>query len=260
MAEILYEITEIVEVPIPDVSNIVTEDDEPVDNLFSAKQQRLLVEPLYTSWKSDRPFVADANVGIYRSIHTPAIVPDAFLSLDVKIAEDWYAKEHRTYFLWEFGKPPEVVVEIVSNKKGQETGRKLREYALVGARYYAIYDPQQIVLDEPLQVYELVVGEFFPKDDTYLNKIGLGLKLWEGVFEEKHAWWLRWCDSEGNVLLTGAEKSEQERRRADEAEQRAEKAEQRAEEERQRAERERIGRERLIAQLQSLGIKPDTND
>jgi hypothetical protein len=32
------------------VDNLVTEDEEPVDSLFSAKQQRLLVEPLYSSW------------------------------------------------------------------------------------------------------------------------------------------------------------------------------------------------------------------
>jgi hypothetical protein len=32
-----------------DISHIVTEDDEPVDNIFSAVQQRLLVEPLYSS-------------------------------------------------------------------------------------------------------------------------------------------------------------------------------------------------------------------
>ena len=32
------------------IGNLLTEDDEPLDNLFSAKQQRLLVEPLYSSW------------------------------------------------------------------------------------------------------------------------------------------------------------------------------------------------------------------
>ena len=32
------------------VENLVTEDDTPVDNLLSEKQQRLLTEPLYSSW------------------------------------------------------------------------------------------------------------------------------------------------------------------------------------------------------------------
>ena len=34
----------------PGVEHLVTEDDTPVDNLFSEKQQRLLTEPLYASW------------------------------------------------------------------------------------------------------------------------------------------------------------------------------------------------------------------
>jgi hypothetical protein len=37
-------------IPLPDTRNLVTEDDTPVDNLYSAKAQRFLVKPLYTSW------------------------------------------------------------------------------------------------------------------------------------------------------------------------------------------------------------------
>jgi hypothetical protein len=42
MSQSLLEIT-------PDVDSLITEDDEPVDNLSSEKQQRLLTEPLYSS-------------------------------------------------------------------------------------------------------------------------------------------------------------------------------------------------------------------
>lgn len=34
------------------------------------------------------------------------MVPDVFLSLDADIAEDWWAKKHRAYFVWEYGKVP----------------------------------------------------------------------------------------------------------------------------------------------------------
>lgn len=44
--------------------------------------------------------------------------------------------------MWEFGKMPEVVIEIVSNTRGEEAGRKLRRYAQMGVLYYLIYDPQ----------------------------------------------------------------------------------------------------------------------
>ncbi len=117
------------------VNNLVTKDDTPVDSLFSAKQQTLLKRPLYSSWtplasedhpEEKRKFLADANVGVFYSPHHPTVVPDFFLSLDVEPHQDWCAKEHRSYFVWEFEKAPDVVVEIVSNRKGGELGEKLR--------------------------------------------------------------------------------------------------------------------------------------
>ena len=59
---------------VPNVENLVTEDDTPVDNLFCAKQQRLLVEPLYSAWAGPgegRPFLADANVGVFYAVRQP---------------------------------------------------------------------------------------------------------------------------------------------------------------------------------------------
>ncbi len=40
------------EIPRPDLSHLITEDDEPVDNWFQERQQRLLPESLYASWKA----------------------------------------------------------------------------------------------------------------------------------------------------------------------------------------------------------------
>lgn len=48
---------------VPDANQLVTEDDTPVDNFASAKQQRLLVSSLYSSLQS-QTFLAEANVGI----------------------------------------------------------------------------------------------------------------------------------------------------------------------------------------------------
>ena len=46
-----------------DISHLVIEDDTPVDNFQSEEQQRLLVEPLYSSKVLPTPFLAAANVG-----------------------------------------------------------------------------------------------------------------------------------------------------------------------------------------------------
>ena len=47
---------------IPDLTNVIIDDGEPVDNLISEKQQRLLVSSLYSSFNVDQPFLATANV------------------------------------------------------------------------------------------------------------------------------------------------------------------------------------------------------
>lgn len=52
----------------PCLDHIVTEDDTPKDNIFSEKQQRLLTEPLYSSWDPGRLFLATANVGLFYAV------------------------------------------------------------------------------------------------------------------------------------------------------------------------------------------------
>ena len=79
--------------------------------------------------------------------------------------------------------------------------------------------------------------------------VGLGIMLWQGVYEGVLQTWLRWCDRDGVVIPTGAERAAHERQRSEEAEQRVATAIQQAEQERQRA-------ERLAAQLRTLGIEP----
>ena len=78
-----------------DIETLVTEDDAPVDNMPSEKQQRLLTDPLYSSWSgpgAGRTFLAAANVGVFPEPRNPAIVPDVFVSLDVQVAENWWDK------------------------------------------------------------------------------------------------------------------------------------------------------------------------
>ncbi len=89
-----------------------------MNNLISEKQQRLLTSILYSSFQTDTPFLATANVGLFHGLKQPPLVPDILLSLEVEIPEDWSQKKNLSYFVWEFGKSPEVAIEIVSNKIG----------------------------------------------------------------------------------------------------------------------------------------------
>ncbi len=59
-----------------DIAHLISEDDTPVDNLPSAKHQRLFTEPLYSSWTNphaERPFLAAANVGIFAVARRTAV-------------------------------------------------------------------------------------------------------------------------------------------------------------------------------------------
>ncbi|MEH2067274.1 MAG: Uma2 family endonuclease [Nostoc sp.] len=204
---------------VPNANQLVTEDDIPVDNFASEKQQRLLVGCLYSSLQQ-QTFLAAANVGIYYTDGQPAIVPDIFLSLDVQVPENWWEKQNRCYMVWRFGKPPEVVIEIVSNKEGDELGKKLQIYEHMRASYYIVYDPNQQLGEKVLRVYELRGRRYFETSENWLEQVGLGITLWEGEFEGRQDHWLRWCYQDGNILSTGDERAEQERQRAEQAEQR----------------------------------------
>ena len=231
--------------------NLVTEDDAPVDNFFQAQQLRLLVEPLYTSWTpldeetgAPRKFLATADVGIFTSRRQPPIVPDMFLSLDVEMPEDWLAKEYRSYFVWEFDKVPEVAVEIVSNKEGNELTAKLTRYAKIGVTYYVVFDPQTILSTDILRVYELAWGgrRYHLRKDFSLPHVGLNLQIWKGSFEKNNSAWLRWSNLQNELIPTGKERAEMEKQRAEIEKQRADNAEERA--------------AQLAAKLREMGIDP----
>jgi hypothetical protein len=251
----------------PKIDHLVTEDDTPVDSIYHGKQMRLLTQPLYDSWAgpgAGRPFLAVANVGLFYALKQPPLVPDTMLSLDVEVTHDFLAKRHRSYFLWEFGKRPEAVIEIVSNKEGGEGDVKMLKYAQIGIPYYAIFDLGHEIQAEDLRLFALREGVYAPLEGFWLPAVGLGLVLWRGSFEGWDTLWLRWCDHDGRPIPTGAERSEQERQRTAQERQRAEQERQRAEQEGQRAEQaeQRAKQaeqraERLAAQLRELGIDPN---
>jgi len=241
-----------------DISHLVIENDTPVDNFQSEEQQRLLVEPLYSSKALPVPFLAAANVGLFYKLKGDPIVPDVLLSLGVQRPDDFSQRQNRSYFVWEFGKVPEVCIEIVSNQEGDElalskksrqkgkTTAKKEIYSQIGVRYYVVFDPlRQIQGQDEMNGALLRVWSISPDgyseltppggisaigQSVWLNAAGIGLTLWEGQFEEEVTrLWLRWCFSDRQVIPTGAEGREIERQRAD----------------------------RLAERLRAMGVNPD---
>jgi Uma2 family endonuclease len=192
---------------LPDISNLVLEDDTPLDSFINEKQQRLLTTVLYSGGDTGItvPFIAAANVGLFSSVRQPGIAPDVFLSINITGAEDWWEKQVRSYLFWEFGKPPEIAIEIVSPTPGNELGSKLIDYARMRIPYYVVYDPLRELKGSTLRVFELQNQSYVPKTDAWFPEVGLGLTLWEGEFENVRGTWLRWCYASGDPIPTGDE-------------------------------------------------------
>ncbi len=215
----------------PSYDNLLTEDHKPVERILIEKLYRLLTHTLYASWPGPspgRPFLALANVGWFYREKTPAVAPDFLLSLGVTCPEDLHVKQGRSYYQWQMGKPPDVIIEVVSDKLGGEDSFKRDLYARQGVAYYAIYDPEHHLSEEPLRTLELSGGTYQSTSRGPWPTIGLGLRLWQGAFEGHQDTWLRWCDAGGEIIPTAEERAArltERAARAEEAEARAARAE-----------------------------------
>lgn len=56
------------------------------------------------------------------------------------------------------------------------------------------------------------------KQRYLIKPLEVELGLWEGTYQNQTQLWLRWWDSDGNLLLIGSERAELERERAETAE------------------------------------------
>jgi len=222
----------------PDMSHIVIDDGKPVDNIYSERQMRFLVDPLYASWRGPgvgRRFVALANVGIFSAEGQPPIVPDVLVSLDMVLQAATRQKEHLTYVMWIVGKTPDAVFEVVSNREGNELDSKFTKYQQLRIPYYVVWDPEGYLGEKHLHIFTMKDG-LYQESEPWFPLLELGVKLWKGEYEGMTETWLRWCDHHGNLLATGQERAQQEQQRADQQQRRA---------------------EALAAKLREMGVDPN---
>ena len=79
---------------------------------------------------------------------------------------------------------------------------------IVRIPYYGIYE----INSGRLEVYSLNNGFYqplLPNDRGHypIAPMGVELGLWQGSYQNQTMLWLRWWDSEGNLLLTGTERA-----------------------------------------------------
>lgn len=140
---------------------------------------------------------------------------------------------------------PRLALEVVSKTYGGEYERKRKCYIDLGIRYYAVYSPVQRRGRDPLEVYELVNGEYkrLQGEPVWLSEIGLGLGRDMGRYNGWQREWLYWYDESGKRLLTPEENAEHAQAAAAQAQTAATQSEAKA--------------ARLAAKLRELGINPD---
>ncbi|MEM6979940.1 MAG: Uma2 family endonuclease [Planctomycetota bacterium] len=227
----------------PDISNLVIDDGAPVDGIYSEMQMRLLTESLATNWKPGRPFLAKANVGLFYRTKTVPIVPDVMLAVDVTQNTDFTDKQNNSWFVWDRGSP-QVGIEVVSASAGGEHDIKPEIYARAGVPHYFVWDPYEHQSDQQLRYYHLDNQRMSEQPViSMIPDLELSLRPWKGEYENQSATWLRWYDSAGELIATGAESTDRERQRADREAQRAAAEAQRA--------------DQLAAELARLKKQPD---
>ena len=230
---------------LPLSADLPDSDDTPVDNELQNLAPNLLATTLALAWAAREDWFFGVDMGVYFAPKEPAIVPDGFLSLGVERFVN-PPQGRLSYVLWEENNiVPTLALEVVSKTYGGEYERKQARYIDLGIRYYAVYSPVRRWEREPLEVYELIDGEYkrLRGEPVWLPEIGLGLGLSSGRYNGWEREWLYWYDELGNRLLTPEENAEQANAAAIAATNAAAEANLKA--------------TRLAAKLRELGINPD---
>jgi Uma2 family endonuclease len=229
---------------LPSCEELPDSDETPVDNQVQHLIPALLETTLTLLWSDRWDYFFGVDMGIYYRPDQPAIVPNGFLSLGVKrfIDEDL----RLSYVLWEENHLPILALEVVSQTYHGEYSTKKELYAKeLGILYYVVYSPNRRK-KPPLEVYQLVDGEYILMSGSpvWLPEIGLGIGRERGIYQGIAREWLFWYDEEGQRLLTPEERIREAEERIRFEEQRRVEAEQRA--------------QLLAERLKLLGVDPET--
>ncbi|MBW4440362.1 MAG: Uma2 family endonuclease [Plectolyngbya sp. WJT66-NPBG17] len=234
--------------------------DDPVENLQQPSLAAALTDALGANDRIRSEMLIGSNFGIVATVRKRIVVkaPDWFYVPQVQpVAEDVI---RRSYTPNAEGAPVAIVMEFLSNEDGGELSirstppyGKLHYYEqILQVPTYVTYDPYELSLEvRCLQDQHYQIQSANSDGRFWIPELQLFLGMWYGERLCQRSYWLRWWDSEGNLLLWSLEQAERERQRADQERQRADQERQRADQERQRS-------QILAAKLRELGIGPET--
>ncbi|MGA7933016.1 MAG: Uma2 family endonuclease [Kovacikia sp.] len=240
---------------LPDHTQLPESDGTFVKNFQEHPQSLLLTDsitPTLQQLHPDAQYCIGQDSGIYWRLTDPpengAEAPDWFFVPNVPPTLN--GQFRRSYVLWQEIVAPLIVLEFVSGNGQEERDRtpyrgKFWVYEqAIRVPFYGIYE----VAQASVEVYHLVNGAYdlLPANQRghyEIPPLGVELGIWQGAYQNIELPWLRWWDRQGNLLLAGRERAEQESQRAEQAE--------------ALLTQERLRAAQLAEQLKALGVNPD---
>ncbi|AFY71705.1 protein of unknown function DUF820 [Thalassoporum mexicanum PCC 7367] len=159
--------------------------------------------------ESGRNLIHSANQNL-----STAIIANGLLSLGIPRYRSEQGRS-RYVITTEHNQVPQFCLEIVTSADTNAYGQKLVQYAALGVRYYAIYNPHfwQASDRQPLEVYKLEAGKYWQQrgEPFWMPELVLGIGREWGT---NYGWsreWLYWYDFRGYRYPTATEIAEKER-------------------------------------------------
>ena len=211
----------------PTQAELPCDDGVPMETQRHKDQMDMLIDGLQP-WLEERDNgYVGGNMFVYFSLeqvrNRDFKGPDFFAVLDVPKGE------RLSWVVWEEGKGPDVVIELLSEStapQDKEDKKRIYQNQLRVPEYFW-FDPFN---PEDWQGFFLQYGGYQPiplneRGQRVSQALGLALVRWQGCYRGIEATWLRWATLTGELLPLSQEMAKQERERAEQERERAEQAE-----------------------------------
>lgn len=214
----------------PTQDELPSDDGIPMETQRHKLQMDLLIDALYPWLEARDDGYIGGNMFVYYSLaqvrNQDFRGPDFFAVLGVPKGE------RKSWVVWEEGKTPDVVIELLSESTASfDKNEKKRIYLnQMHVPEYFWFDPFN---PNDWAGFTLQSSQYKPipineKNQLVSQSLGLALVRWEGNYQGVNATWLRWATLEGNLLLYPQEMADIARVEASLAREEASLAQQRA--------------------------------
>jgi len=243
----------------PTQYELPSDDGIPMETQRHKMQMDLLIDTLW-SWLAQRDDgYVGGNMFVYFSMaqvrNQDFKGPDVFVVLGVPKGE------RRSWVVWEEGKAPDIVIELLSESTANydKTEKKRIYQDRVRVPEYYWYDPFN---PDDLAGFTLNNGVYqtlpFDGEDRLISqRLGLALVRWYGSYKDVETVWLRWATLDGILLPNSQEEAALAQQEAALAQQEAALAQQEVALAQQRASEAEERAQKLAERLRSLGINPE---